>query len=123
MPASLAVDLCQSFLRIPSPSGGEGALGREEVTTFVEESDCVILLGTILTMTLVLMTGLAVTRERERGTFENLLATPALPIEVMTGKVVPYIVSGQYDQPYAWRKTVTGVLPTSKLALWNIDKQ
>ena len=52
------------------------------------------LLGTILTMTLVLMTGLAVTRERERGTFENLLATPALPIEVMTGKVVPYIVIG-----------------------------
>ncbi len=52
------------------------------------------LLGTILTMTLVLMTGLAMTRERERGTFENLLATPALPIEVMTGKVVPYIVIG-----------------------------
>ena len=52
------------------------------------------LLGTILTMTLVLMTGLAVTRERERGTFENLLATPALPIEVMTGKVVPYILIG-----------------------------
>src|SRR5262249_18013929 len=40
------------------------------------------LLGTILTMTMVLMTGLAMTRERERGTFENLLATPALPIEV-----------------------------------------
>jgi ABC-2 type transport system permease protein len=52
------------------------------------------LLGTILTMTLVLMTGLAMTRERERGTFENLLATPALPIEVMTGKVVPYILIG-----------------------------
>jgi ABC-2 type transport system permease protein len=52
------------------------------------------LLGTILTMTLVLMTGLAVTRERERGTFENLLATPALPIEVMSGKVVPYILIG-----------------------------
>ncbi len=52
------------------------------------------LLGTILTMTMVLMTGLAVTRERERGTFENLLATPALPIEVMTGKIVPYIMIG-----------------------------
>ena len=52
------------------------------------------LLGTILTMTMILMTGLAVTRERERGTFENLLATPALPIEVLTGKIVPYILIG-----------------------------
>ncbi|HWP12636.1 MAG TPA: ABC transporter permease [Ramlibacter sp.] len=52
------------------------------------------LLGVILTMTMILMTGLAMTRERERGTFENLLATPALPIEVMTGKVVPYILIG-----------------------------
>jgi ABC-2 type transport system permease protein len=52
------------------------------------------LLGTILTMTMILMTGLAITRERERGTFENLLATPALPIEVMTGKIVPYIMIG-----------------------------
>ncbi len=52
------------------------------------------LLGTILTMTMILMTGLAMTRERERGTFENLLATPALPIEVMTGKIVPYILIG-----------------------------
>jgi ABC-2 type transport system permease protein len=42
----------------------------------------------------VLMTGLAMTRERERGTFENLLATPALPVEVMTGKIVPYILIG-----------------------------
>ncbi len=52
------------------------------------------LLGVILTMTMVLMTGLAMTRERERGTFENLLATPARPIEVMTGKIVPYILIG-----------------------------
>jgi ABC-2 type transport system permease protein len=52
------------------------------------------LLGTILPMTLVLMTGLALTRERERGTFENLLSTPALPIEVMTGKIIPYILIG-----------------------------
>jgi ABC-2 type transport system permease protein len=52
------------------------------------------LIGTILTMTMVLMTGLAVTRERERGTFENLLSTPALPMEVMTGKIVPYIAIG-----------------------------
>jgi ABC-2 type transport system permease protein len=52
------------------------------------------LLGTILTMTMVLMTGLAMTRERERGTFENLLATPARPLEVMTGKIVPYVLIG-----------------------------
>jgi len=52
------------------------------------------LIGVILTMTMVLMTGLALTRERERGTWENLLATPALPIEVMTGKIVPYILIG-----------------------------
>ncbi|OQY72004.1 MAG: mannose-1-phosphate guanyltransferase [Rhodocyclaceae bacterium UTPRO2] len=52
------------------------------------------LLGVILTMTMVLMTGLAMTRERERGTFENLLATPATPLEVMTGKFVPYILIG-----------------------------
>ncbi len=52
------------------------------------------LLGVILTMTMVLMTGLAMTRERERGTFENLLATPATPMEVMTGKIAPYILIG-----------------------------
>lgn len=52
------------------------------------------LLGVILTMTMMLMTGLAMTRERERGTFENLLSTPATPLEVMTGKLVPYIIIG-----------------------------
>lgn len=52
------------------------------------------LMGVILTMTMVMMTGLAMTRERERGTMENLLATPARPLEVMTGKIVPYIFIG-----------------------------
>lgn len=52
------------------------------------------LIGTILTMTMVMMTGLAMTRERERGTMENLLATPVRPIEVMTGKIAPYIFVG-----------------------------
>ncbi len=52
------------------------------------------LMGVILTMTMVLMTGLAMTRERERGTFENLLATPATPLEVITGKIVPYVLIG-----------------------------
>jgi ABC-2 type transport system permease protein len=52
------------------------------------------LIGTILTMTMIMMTALAVTRERERGTMENLLATPVTPFEVMVGKIVPYIVVG-----------------------------
>jgi ABC-2 type transport system permease protein len=52
------------------------------------------LLGVILQMTMVMMTSFAVTRERERGTFENLLATPVTPLEVMTGKIVPYILVG-----------------------------
>ena len=54
------------------------------------------LMGVILTMTMVMvmMTALAVTRERERGTMENLLATPVSPLEVMLGKIIPYIVIG-----------------------------
>ena len=52
------------------------------------------LIGTILTMTMVMLTGLAMTRERERGTMENLLATPVRPFEVMLGKIAPYVVIG-----------------------------
>ena len=52
------------------------------------------LLGVILTMTLVMMTALAVTRERERGTMENLLAMPVRPLEVMAGKIAPYVLIG-----------------------------
>jgi ABC-2 type transport system permease protein len=52
------------------------------------------LMGVILTMTLVMITGLAITRERERGTMENLLATPTRPSEVLIGKIVPYILLG-----------------------------
>jgi len=52
------------------------------------------LVGTILTMTLVMLTGLAMTRERERGTMESLLATPVRPLEVMVGKIAPYVVVG-----------------------------
>ena len=52
------------------------------------------LMGVILTLTMVMMTGLAMTRERERGTMENLLAMPSTPIEVMTGKLIPYIGIG-----------------------------
>ena len=52
------------------------------------------LIGTILTMTMIMFTGLAMTRERERGTMENLLATPVRPLEVMVGKILPYVVIG-----------------------------
>ena len=52
------------------------------------------LIGVVLTMTMVIMTALAVTRERERGTMENLLAMPVRPIEVMLGKILPYILIG-----------------------------
>lgn len=52
------------------------------------------LMGVVLTMTMVMMTSIAMTRERERGTMENLLATPVTPFEVMLGKIVPYILVG-----------------------------
>ncbi len=65
------------------------------------------LLGVILTMTMVMMTSLAVTRERERGTMENLLAMPVRPIEVMAGKIAPYILIGAVQ--------VTVVLTAAKL--------
>ncbi|THB67244.1 MAG: ABC transporter permease, partial [Desulfovibrio sp.] len=52
------------------------------------------LMGVILTLTLVMITSLAMTRETERGTMENLLTTPARPLEVMLGKIVPYILVG-----------------------------
>jgi ABC-2 type transport system permease protein len=52
------------------------------------------LMGVILTMTMVMITGLAITRERERGTMENLLSMPTRPTEVLVGKIVPYILVG-----------------------------
>jgi ABC-2 type transport system permease protein len=52
------------------------------------------LMGVVLTMTMVVMTSLGLTREYERGTMESLLATPVRPLEVMVGKIVPYIVVG-----------------------------
>ncbi|MGE0502766.1 MAG: ABC transporter permease [Rhizobiaceae bacterium] len=65
------------------------------------------LLGVILQMTMVMMTSMALTREAERGTMENLLAMPATPIEIMLGKVLPYLVVGAVQ--------VTVVLATAKL--------
>ena len=52
------------------------------------------LMGVMLTMTMIIITGLAITRERERGTMENLLSTPVHPGEVIVGKIVPYIMVG-----------------------------
>jgi len=52
------------------------------------------LLGVILQMTMVMMTAMALTRETERGTMENLLAMPSSPVEIMLGKVLPFLVVG-----------------------------
>ena len=52
------------------------------------------LMGVILTMTMIMITDLAITRERERGTMENLLSMPTRPSEVLIGKIAPYIVIG-----------------------------
>ena len=52
------------------------------------------LLGIVLTLTLVMMTAIGVTREQERGTMESLLATPVQPLEVMIGKLSPFVIVG-----------------------------
>ncbi len=56
------------------------------------------LMGVVLTMTMILITSLAITRERERGTMESLLATPAQPLEVIVGKILPYIIIGYIQE-------------------------
>ena len=65
------------------------------------------LLGVILQMTMTMMTSIALTRETERGTMENLLAMPASPVEIMLGKILPYLVVGSVQ--------VTVVLLAAKL--------
>jgi ABC-2 type transport system permease protein len=52
------------------------------------------LLGTILTLTMLIYTALSVTRETERGTMEALLAMPITPVEIMLGKIIPYVAIG-----------------------------
>jgi ABC-2 type transport system permease protein len=76
------------------------------------------LIGVVLTMTLVIITGLAITRERERGTMENLLSTPVKPAEVMLGKIVPYILVGYVQLTvillaarFLFRVPMTGSVP------------
>ena len=52
------------------------------------------LMGVIVTLTMIMITGLAITRETERGTMENLLSMPTRPLEVLLGKIIPYIFFG-----------------------------
>ena len=82
------------------------------------------LLAVILTMTMVLMTCLALTRERERGTYENLLAMPATPVEIMIGKIAPNIAIGAVQSTiilamarYVFHVPMIGSLPLLGLAL------
>ncbi len=92
---ALANDLKGPLARLGAPPAFEAVVHRrynpENITAYNIVPG---LLGIVLTMTLVLMTALALTRERERGTMESLLATPVEPIEVMIGKLAPYVVIG-----------------------------
>jgi ABC-2 type transport system permease protein len=78
------------------------------------------LLAVVLTMTLVMMTALAVTRETERGTMESLLSTPVLPMEMMIGKLTPYIIVGlvQASVILILAKILFSVPMTKNLAGW-----
>lgn len=69
------------------------------------------IMGVILTLTTVMMTSLAITRERERGTMENLLASPVSPLEIMAGKIVPYIFIGHIQ---------TGIILLLARTLFNV---
>lgn len=55
------------------------------------------LMGVILTLTMLIFTALSVTRELERGTMETLLAMPITPVEIMLGKIAPYVVMGAVE--------------------------
>jgi len=80
------------------------------------------LIGVVLTMTMIMMTALAMTRERERGTMENLLATPVRPGEVMAGKIIPYIIVGygQVTIILLAAKVLFGVPIVGSLALLSV---
>jgi ABC-2 type transport system permease protein len=79
----------------PSPAPAEVRTHRHYNPDIITQYNVVPgLLGVVLTMTMIIITALAITRERERGTMENLLSTPVRPGEVMIGKLIPYIVVG-----------------------------
>jgi len=91
----LARDLPASAGYAPSASPVELRVHAEYNPEAVTQYNIVPgLMGVILTLTLTMITSLAITRERERGTMENLLSTPVRPLEVMLGKIVPYILVG-----------------------------
>ncbi len=91
----LARDLPTSAGYAPSASPVELRVHAEYNPEAVTQYNIVPgLMGVILTLTLTMITSLAITRERERGTMENLLSTPVRPLEVMLGKIVPYILVG-----------------------------
>ncbi len=96
MRTALDKDLKGPLLRLkPKPPAFDAVLHRrynEEINT--QYNIVPGLMGVILTLTMVIITSLAITREKERGTMESLLATPLRPIEVMSGKLVPYILVG-----------------------------
>jgi ABC-2 type transport system permease protein len=92
---ALRHDLVGALARMAAPPALEIRLHRRYNPEGITAYNIVPgLLGVILTMTMVLMTALAVTREQERGTMENLLAMPVRPFEVMIGKILPYMLVG-----------------------------
>lgn len=91
----LKQNLPQTLKSVPSPVSVEVVQHRMYNPEGITQYNIVPgLLGIILTMTLVLMAGLAIARESENGTMESLLATPTTPLEVMIGKISPYVVIG-----------------------------
>jgi len=80
------------------------------------------LLAVILTMTMVMATSIALTRERERGTYENLLAMPTHPLEIMIGKITPNIFVGAFQSALILvvAKFVFGVPMIGSLALLSV---
>jgi ABC-2 type transport system permease protein len=83
-----------SFLKTPAPPIDVVVHTKYNPERITQYSIIPGLLGIILTMTMVMITSSAITREYERGTTESLLATPVRPLEVMIGKIVPYIIVG-----------------------------
>ena len=84
---------------LPQPEAGSAAFEIRQHRRYNPAAETSLnivpgLLGTILTMTMLIFTALSVTREVERGTMESLLAMPIKPLEIMIGKILPYIFIG-----------------------------
>ncbi|WP_234418422.1 ABC transporter permease [Dongshaea marina] len=76
------------------------------------------LMGVILTMTMVMVTSLAITRERERGTMESLLATPVRPLQVMIGKIIPYLLVGYIQMALIYISAIVLFAVPMRGSLW-----